>query len=321
MAGPGRVNGDFNDMFKFLPEAILVIDPQGNILASTYNLNGLFGYASTASLSGMSLFDFVAPIERTQVEIDLNQVIGGEDGCDHLYLHVRKNQTLFSARWKVSVCRDETDDPKLLLISIREKSVYASVEQNNLIENVIRAVAYVIEMRDKYTARHQRRVAQLAHQVGRIMALPRSEIVLIHMESLIHDIGKICVPAEYLSKPDRLTDAEFGVIRAHPSAGRDILETLDCPASMIAAVFEHHERLDGSGYPRGIAGEQICASAKILAVCDVVEAISSHRPYRPALGLDRALEEITQGRGVLYESQLVDACVEIFTKNNFKFCQ
>jgi len=137
------------------------------------------------------------------------------------------------------------------------------------------------------------------------------------MAGLIHDLGKIAVPAEILSKPGRITEAEFNMIKCHPQTGYDILKDMKFPWPLAQIVLEHHERMDGSGYPQGLSGEDTLLEARILAVADVVEAMASHRPYRPALGIDRALDEIQQNRGTLYDTVVVDACLKLFKEKEF----
>ena len=142
---------------------------------------------------------------------------------------------------------------------------------------------------------------------------------MLRLAGLIHDVGKVNVPAEILANPGRLSEAEFSIIKSHPLAGYKILKTIEFPWPLAQIVYQHHERIDGSGYPLGLSGEDIILEARILAVADVVEAMSSHRPYRPALGVDAAMQEIKQNRGILYDVNVVDACLWLFTKNSFKF--
>jgi HD-GYP domain-containing protein (c-di-GMP phosphodiesterase class II) len=139
------------------------------------------------------------------------------------------------------------------------------------------------------------------------------------MTATIHDLGKIQIPAEILSKPGKLTDNEFNLIKTHPQVGYDILKGIEFPWPIAQIVLQHHERVNGSGYPQGLSGEDILLEARILAVADVVEAMASHRPYRPALGTDKALEEIEKNKGKLYDSEVADACIRLFTKGRFKF--
>jgi putative nucleotidyltransferase with HDIG domain len=186
-------------------------------------------------------------------------------------------------------------------------------------EATIQAISTTIETRDPYTAGHQRRVTQLAGVIARDMNLFSAQIAGIRVAGLLHDIGKISVPTEILSKPGLLTDVEMSMIRIHPKIGYDILKNMEFEWPVAQIVLQHHERLDGSGYPAGIRGDKILLEARILAVSDVVEAMSSHRPYRPAVGTEKALAEITRGAGTLYDSSVVRACLEAFTKNGFKF--
>jgi putative nucleotidyltransferase with HDIG domain len=189
----------------------------------------------------------------------------------------------------------------------------------SFIESAIHSMAMVVEKRDPYTANHQRRVALLAVAIAREMELAEEEIEGIYMAATIHDIGKIYVPAEILNKTGKLNDIEFALIRSHPQVGYEILKLIDFPWPVEKIVVQHHERLNGSGYPGGLFGEEILLSAKILCVADVVEAMTSHRPYKQALGLDKALEEILQNRGILYDKKVVDACLKLFKAKAFAF--
>jgi HD-GYP domain-containing protein (c-di-GMP phosphodiesterase class II) len=194
------------------------------------------------------------------------------------------------------------------------------VKLRRALEGTIHALISAVEMRDPYTAGHQQRVTQLACAIANEMGLPEEQIEGIHMAGLVHDIGKINVPAEILSKPGRLNDLEFGLIKTHSQVGHNILNgTIEFPWPIAQIVLQHHERMDGSGYPVGLSGEEIILEARILAVADVVEAMASHRPYRPARGIDQALEEISQNRGILYDPEVVDACLKLFSEKRFKF--
>ncbi|HSW57480.1 MAG TPA: HD domain-containing phosphohydrolase [Dehalococcoidales bacterium] len=185
------------------------------------------------------------------------------------------------------------------------------------IKEIIEAMAYIGEVRDPYTAGHQRRVAQLSLDIGKAMGLSDEQYEGLMMAAFVHDIGKILVPADILSKPGKLTKPEIDMLRDHTRIGYEILKTIEFPWPIAKIVLQHHERIDGSGYPLGLAGNQIILEARILAVADVVEAMSSHRPYRPALGTDKALEEIQQGRGTIYDSQVVDTCLKVFHEQGF----
>ncbi len=193
------------------------------------------------------------------------------------------------------------------------------VKVESTMEATIRAISMAVEARDRYTAGHQRRVTHLACAIAKAMDLSSAQIATIRVAGLLHDLGKIYIPTEILSKPGRLTDIEFTMIKTHTVAGYDIVKAIEYPAPTAEIVLQHHERLDGSGYPAGLRREQILLQARILAVADVVEAMSSHRPYRPALGIDKALEEISEKSGILYEPAVVDICLGLFKEGNFSF--
>jgi len=187
------------------------------------------------------------------------------------------------------------------------------------LDATIETMSKIIEVKDPYTHGHQHRVCQLATRIAQEMKLPKDKIEGIRIASLIHDIGKIGLPAEILSKPTKLIDIEFNLIKGHSQTGYDILKSIDFSYPVANIVLQHHERLDGSGYPNNLKGDEILLEARILGVADVVEAMSSHRPYRPALGIDVALEEITQNKGILYDPEVVDTCFKLFREKGFKF--
>lgn len=187
------------------------------------------------------------------------------------------------------------------------------------VEGTIQAIALTVETRDPYTAGHQRRVTQLAYAISREMGLSNEQIQKVRTAGLLHDLGKIFIPTEILSKPGQLTDIEFAIIKSHPQAGYEILKNIEFPWPIADIVVQHHERLNGSGYPLGLKDEGIVIEARILAVADIVEAMSSHRPYRPALGLEKALKEISSNKGTLYDADAVDACLKVFSAGVFKF--
>lgn len=203
---------------------------------------------------------------------------------------------------------------------VRERTEALRVTQEKLraaLVDSITAVAAIIELRDPYTAGHQRRVAELAVALAKELELPQEQTECIRLASAVHDVGKILVPAEILVKPGKLSELEFGLIREHAQAGYDILKGIDFPWPIARIVQQHHERLDGSGYPEGLQGEAVLFEARVLGVADVVEAMQSHRPYRPSLGIEPALEEIAKHRGQLYDPRVVDACLNLFVKQGY----
>jgi len=183
----------------------------------------------------------------------------------------------------------------------------------------VQAIASVVETKDPYTAGHQRRVADLARAMGTELGLSPDQIEGLRMAGIIHDIGKISVPAEILSTPRRLTPIEFSLIKMHSQSGYDILKDVDFPWPIARMVLEHHERMDGSGYPHGLKGDQALLESRILSVADVVEAMASHRPYRAGLGIEAALAEIEANRGILYDLFVVDACLKLFREKGYRF--
>lgn len=201
-----------------------------------------------------------------------------------------------------------------------EEELKRSLEQQKIArEGTVRAIAYTIETRDPYTAGHQRRVTKLACTIGEEMGLSKDQIEGLRMSGELHDIGKIHVPAEILSKPGQISEAEYTIIKTHPQVGYDILKTIEFPWPVARIVLQHHERIDGSGYPSGLKDKNILLEAKILTVADVIEAMATHRPYRPALSIEESLREISKNRGTLYDSKVVDICLRVFKEKKFKF--
>ena len=178
-------------------------------------------------------------------------------------------------------------------------------------------MAATVETRDPYTAGHQRRVSDLARSIATEMHLPCHVIDGIRMASMIHDIGKISVPSEILTKPTKLSELEFELIKTHSQSGYNILKDIAFPWPIARIVLEHHERMDGSGYPNNLKGDQILLDSRIVAVADVVEAISSHRPYRPALGIKVGLDEIARNSGSIYDPEVVAACLRLFQEKRY----
>jgi len=190
-----------------------------------------------------------------------------------------------------------------------------------VLNSAVDVITAISTMIDSYTAVHQRRVSQLACAIAVKLGLPKFQCEGIRIASLLHDIGKVAVPNNILSKYGAISDHEFGIIKTHPQNGYKILSKLKFPWPVDKIVLQHHERLDGSGYPVGLLGDDIFLEAKIIAVADVVEAISSHRPYRNALGVEQAIAEITENRGVLYDESVVNACLRLILEDKFEFSQ
>jgi HD-GYP domain-containing protein (c-di-GMP phosphodiesterase class II) len=256
------------------------------------------------------------------------------------YLEIIQFATVLSAKWKAErqllALHSDLEDlvekrtaelvqsNRLLKIEIdNRKRMQLEIQHNfenlkKVMNSTVQAITTTIEKRDPYTSGHQQRVANLSRAIAREIGFSENEIEGIYIAAAIHDIGKISLPAEILSKPVQLSDIEVSLIQAHSQTGYDILKGIEFPWPIAEIVLQHHERLDGSGYPRGFAGEDILMAARIIGVADVVETMASHRPYRPSMGIDKALEEVTQNKGVLYEPLVVDACLKIFNNKEFQ---
>ncbi len=200
----------------------------------------------------------------------------------------------------------------------RERRIAAEKLENTLLQT-IGAIAATLEARDPYTAGHQRHVAALAKAIATEMGMSDVNIGGLYLAALIHDLGKISVPAEILNRPGELNPLEYELVKNHPQTGYDIIRDIPFPLPIAQMVLQHHERLDGSGYPQHLKDDQILLESKILAVADVVDAMTTYRPYRPGLGIEAALEEITEQRGILYDAESVDICVTLFRENRFEF--
>ena len=228
--------------------------------------------------------------------------------------------TSYRAKLKLTV-RERTGDLQRSLTNLREEEETLNRTLGTLRRSMaamLEVLAHAVEMKDPYATNHQQRVADLARTIAMEMGHPEEMIDGIRMAGVVHDIGKLLLPPEILNKPARLTEEEYGQVKKHPQAAYDILKDIAFPWPIARIVWQHHERLDGSGYPLGIAGEDILPEARILAVADVVETMASHRAYRPAPGLEKALEEIGARRGTLYDPAVVDACIRIFKEKDFR---
>jgi len=211
-----------------------------------------------------------------------------------------------------------------IAVGVKAIRLEKSFEQSNIslkksLEQIIIAIVKVAEMKDPYTTGHQVRVSQLTTAIAKKMKLSEDRVESLRIASLIHDIGKVAIPTEILTKPTKLTEQEFSLIKNHPVICYDCIKDIDFSGKVAEIVLQHHEKLDGSGYPKGLKDKEILPEAKILCVADVVEAMSSHRPYRPALGIDKALEEISMNKGKLYDPDVVNACIKLFKEEGFKF--
>lgn len=234
-------------------------------------------------------------------------------------IHLRKDGSSYPVEVHlqlVEVARKKSFLAIILDVTERQK---AARDLEKTLQGIIRATARTVEVRDPYTAGHQERVAELAEAIAREMGLDGSRVQAVSFAAVIHDLGKIAVPPEILNKPGRLSDIEMELIKTHSQVGYDILKGIDFPWPVAEIILQHHEKIDGSGYPRRLKDGQILLEAKIICVADVIEAISSHRPYRPALGMEAALAEIRTNSGKLYDPKVVEHCLNLIEKKGFTF--
>ena len=287
----------------------------------------MFGYAKDTELEGTSLLNQIAPQCRSQVEENIR---GREQGKEAPFAYetvgLKKDDSQFP--FYVESARIELPDGPAIIgyftditerkraeESERLRESYAKLAKT--FEQTVESLASITEMRDPYTSGHQIRVASLACKIASEIGMSTEQISAIRTAALLHDIGKIIVPPEILNKPGKLNALERSFVEAHAQASYEILKNIEFEFPIAEIILQHHEKLDGSGYPWGLSGEGILKEASVLTVADIVEAMASHRPYRPALPLKVALEEISSHRGTLYDADVVDACLRLFLKKGF----
>jgi len=317
------------EMVQASPSAIIASNRSGELTIWNPAAERMFGWEAS-ELLGHPMPLPILPQSEVADYIDKRDrmLADGETFADEETFRLRKDGTLIEVSVSHAPMRDAAGAVVGLVtlmsdISARklaERQLKASLDKlNQALEESVQAMSLTVEMRDPYTAGHERRVAALAVAISRKMGLLDEQVKGIRVAGLLHDIGKIALPAEILSKPGRLTDPELTLIRVHPETGYDILKTVEFPWPVADIVRQHHERLDGKGYPRGLTTADILLEAKILAVADVVEAMSSHRPYRPAHAASEALREIRENSLTSFDPEVVEACLWLFEEQGFTF--
>jgi PAS domain S-box-containing protein len=307
------------------PLGIRIVSVEGETLYANRVTLDIYGYDDIEELRSTPLQKRYTPASYAEYQIRKEIRMNGED-CPSEYeiniirktgerrrLQVFRKEVLWNGQKQFqSIYRDITETKKM------EEKIRESLSGlQKAFSGIIQVLSTVSEKRDPYTAGHQTRVADLTRAIAQEMGLPPERVEGLRLAGTIHDIGKVSTPAEILSKPSRLTNIEFDMVKSHPQVGHDILCDVDFAWPLAEMVLQHHERMDGSGYPRGLKGDAILLEARILAVADVVEAMASHRPYRPALGIEAALEEIEKNSGILYDSDVVSACLGLFREKGF----
>lgn len=312
-------------LFEYAPDAYYLSDTKGKFISGNKAAEALTGYRKE-ELVGKSFMQLDL-LPRDQMGKSLRllalSVMRKPTGPDELTLRrkdgslviveIRTHPVVVKGKTVVlGIARDITERRKAQ--DQREENLKGLLRSR---DSIIQAIASIVDMRDPYTAGHQKRVAELARAIAVKMELSPDQVDTVHVAALIHDLGKISVPAEILGKPGRLDEEELQLVREHPTTGYNMLRSTELPDRIAQVVYQHHERMDGSGYPRGLSGQEIFLEARILSVAETVEAMVSHRPYRPALTLKKALEEVTLQKGRLYDAHVVEACVTLFTQKKF----
>ncbi len=317
----------FRNLVEEANIAVSVDDREGQTRYFNNKYASIFGY-SRSEMEKQSLRTLVHPDDAETVLTYHRERISGNDAPVRYEVRgIKKDGTVVYLEVAAGPLRDKGG-------VAGTRAYFWDISEHKQLENklnstlkalrsttgaMVQVIERMLEIRDPYTVNHQQRVADLARAIAKEMGFSADRIDGLRLAGLIHDIGKIAIPAEILSKPTRLSEVELQHIRTHPQIGYDLIKSIDLPWPVAMTVLQHHERLDGSGYPLGIAGNEILPEAKILGVADVIEAMSSHRPYRPALGIPRALEEISQKTGVLYDKDVVEACLRVLQQNGFGF--
>ncbi|MDI6715752.1 MAG: PAS domain S-box protein [Actinomycetota bacterium] len=308
------------------PLAIFALDKENNVTIWNHAAERMFGWSEYEVL-GQPLppIDKSNGEQKRRTDAARERILRGESFTDVELIGQRKDGSLIDVSASAAPLYDGDSNISGIMViaaDITEKK-RADEEFRRSLETlkrnfsgIVEALSSIAEKRDPYTAGHQRRVAKICLAIAREMGLPEDQIEGLVVAATLHDIGKVSTPVEILTKPSKLTELEFNLIKGHPQHGYDILKTVEFPWPVAKIVLQHHERMNGSGYPSGLQGEDILLEARILAVADVVEAMISHRPYRPSHGLEKALAEIYQNKGILYDSQVVDACLRLASDSN-----
>ncbi|MEA1940125.1 MAG: PAS domain S-box protein, partial [Candidatus Caldatribacteriota bacterium] len=310
----------FRDIANLLPQIVYEIDIYGNLTFVNKQSFNSFGYSQEEYEKGFNVLQALIPEDRDRAKENMQNILYGKSIGSSEYTALRKDGSTFPTLIYSSAILKDNKPVGLrgIVVDITERK-QAEERLKKTLDAAIDTMSKIVEVKDPYTAGHQKRVSQLATAIAKELNLSQDKIEGVRIASLIHDIGKISVPTEILTKSTTLTDIEFSLIKTHSQTGYDILKSIDFSYPIAQIVLQHHERLNGSGYPQGLKDEDILLDAKIIGVADVVEAMSSHRPYRPALGLDKALEEISKNRGILYDPEVADVCLKLFKEKGFKF--
>jgi len=317
----------FRNMANLLPQTIFETDEKGSFTFVSSQGYQIFGYTEADIVTGMNVLQTIVPGDHIRAMESITRRGSGVQFPPNEYTAITKDGREFPVVIYASpiIRGSKYVGMRGMLIDITERKQMEQDLKNGLdrlhktLNDAVVTMGAIVEMKDPYTAGHQLQVARLAVAIAQEMGLSESQINIMRTTAAIHDIGKIYIPSDILAKPGKLGGLEVSIIRTHAQGSYDILKNIDFGGPVAQIALQHHERLDGSGYPHGLKGEEIMLEARILAISDVVEAMASHRPYRPSLGIDAALEEIKKNRVTLYDPVAVDACLKIFKEDGFKF--
>lgn len=308
----------FRALVEHSSDLMVVIDALGRVRYANPVALKMFGRCESEAV-GTNAFEFVHPDDVGRMIALYDQLVTSPNAVVNATLRVVSSCGEIRVLEVVATNLLAVADLHGTILNGRDVTERDSsmVQLQAALDAVTSAVATAVELRDPFTAGHERRVARVAEALALELGIDGSEVKGIGVAAMLHDIGKIAVPSEILTRPGPLSTAEFEIVKAHCRAGHDIVADVPFPWPVAETILQHHERLDGSGYPRGLVGDDILPSSRVVSVADVVAAMSEHRPYRPATGLGRALEEIESGRGVRYDPDVVDACLRLFRVRRF----
>jgi PAS domain S-box-containing protein len=316
----------YRDLYDFLPIPVYEMDFEANITSANRAIYETFRGTEEDLKKGFKAWQLLSPEAIDKSSKNIERLLKGEQIGGTEYTLKRLDRSVFPAIVISSVIysNDKPVGLRGAIVDItqrkqaEEKLVHTLESLRKAVGTTIQVMVSTVETRDPYTAGHQLRSADLARTIATEMGLPLDKLDGIRVAGSIHDIGKLSIPAEILSKPTKLSKIEFSLIKEHARQGYEILKNVESPWPLAEMVYQHHERMDGSGYPRNLKGDNILIEARILAVADVVESMASHRPHRPSLGIRAALDEIAKNRGVLYDPEVVDVCLKIFNEKGYQ---
>ncbi len=311
-------NKDYRTLFEHTGTATCIINETGIILMVNKEFERMSGYSRSQLIGKKSAFDFIHPddlhmVKKYHKQRRISNLMVPDK---YTFRFINRLKQVIIVSINVSLVPGSTRS--VVSMSNITDIIESKKKVKRTLDSIINTLGSIVDLKDSYTANHERRVAKIAREISLELGLTEKKVEIIRIASLLHDIGKISIPSEILNKPGKLSDLDLQIIREHVNKSYLILKGIEFDYPIAEICYQHHERLDGSGYPNNLVGDDILIEAQIIAVADVVEAMSSHRPYRPALGLEAALGEIRKFQGLKYNFEVVKACLRIFKYSNSK---